>query len=424
MKQQMGWILYSDETMNLFKLKLYKWNVNDAKKYYKNDNFCLDYCIRSSDGKYGCLRKKCPYQHSINFRDLFNVERDYNKMKCLSLYLMYKKVYNDKNSVLFCWYAIALMQTSKLQQDYSKCEKYFLKSLSIDNDCDDPHNGYAQLLTSKLHDYHKAEYHFNRSLTITPNNARNHANFALFLIDKRQKYDEALSHCEKACEVEPNNSYAHCMKAYTLLQLNRFHESLTEYEMCLKLNQNDAILSSQEIKYVQKQIDLLTNKVGNQNIPQAKQNHEAREATPQKPDSNAYDEKEMLVTDEGTLQFGQMSIMDQIDEILAQMIQIEEIVDENNNGNDHMNKRKIKAHLLDVQNKLGKVRTKCNKSDTFLQDVQMRQPSGYNYRDLKSQLEKLRTEIANGSTKSSLSLLVELKQLEQDAKVQHQKIEV
>ena len=90
MKQQMGWIFYSDEIMNLFKLKLYKWNVNDAKKYYKNDKFCLDYCIGRNDSKYGCLKKKCPYQHSIHLHHLINVETDYKQVKLLCLYLMYK----------------------------------------------------------------------------------------------------------------------------------------------------------------------------------------------------------------------------------------------------------------------------------------------------------------------------------------------
>ena len=222
------------------------------------------------------------------------------------------------------------------------------------------------------------------------------------------------------------------MKAEALYKLSRFDESLEEYQMSLKLNENDydVKLPPEEIKYVQKQIDLLTNKIGNQNISQGKKNDDcksltkARETTSLKPDIN--DEKGIIVIDESTFQFGRMSIMDQIDEILAQMIQIEEIIDENDNGNDTMNKRKLKKHLLDVQNKLIQVRTKCNKNDTLLQDVQMGQPleNGFMVKGLKSQLEKISAEIANGSTKSSLSLLVVLKQLEQDAKVHHQQIEV
>ena len=240
--------------------------------------------------------------------------------------------------------------------------------------------------------------------------------------------------CEKACTLEPNYSVAHYRKARSLYKLNRFEESLTEYQLCLKLDENGAQLSPNETKYVQKQIDLLINRVGNQSISQTKQNHDSesltktREATPVKPDSN--DEKGMLVTEENISKFGRMSIMDQIDEILAQMIQIEEIIDENDNGNIPMNKRKIKEHLLDVQNKLGEVRAKCNKGETS-KNIEMGKSlgngnvvHGYNYSDLKSQLKKLRTEIANGSDKSPLSVLVELKQLEQDSKVQHQKIEV
>ena len=420
----MGWILYSDEIMNLFKLKLYKWNVNDAIKYYKNDKFCNDYCIRTKDGKYGCLEEKCPFQHSINLRDIMAIERDYEKGKLLCLYLMYKKVYNDKNPVLFHYYAIALKKTGVSRQDYLQSEKYFLKSLSIDDNFGKAHDGYAGLLANKFDNYDQAEYHHNKSLTINPNSATDEANFANFLIHKRKKYDEGLSHCEKACKLKPNYSYAHFVKASSLYKLNRFDESLKEYQLCLKLNENDAKLSPREITYVKEQISLLTNKVGNQNISQAKQESltKATKVAPLKPESN--DEKEMLVIDESTLQFGTMSIMDQIDEISAQMIEIEEFVDENDDGNALMNKKKIKEHLLDVQNKLSKVRTTCNKSETFLQHEQMGKPLRNDYSDLKSQLDNLRTEMANESKKSSLSVLVELKQLEQDAKVQHEKIEV
>ena len=72
MKNEMG---FEDEIMNLFKLKLYNWNINNAIKYHKNDKFCLDYCIDKDDTKYGCQKGTkflfgCSYQHSINLLDL------------------------------------------------------------------------------------------------------------------------------------------------------------------------------------------------------------------------------------------------------------------------------------------------------------------------------------------------------------------
>ena len=88
MKKEMGrFFSSSDEIMNLFKLKLYKWNINDAIKYYKDDEFCNDYCIDPHWKKYGCPKKKCPFQHSINLWDVMNFERDCKKFKFLCLYL-------------------------------------------------------------------------------------------------------------------------------------------------------------------------------------------------------------------------------------------------------------------------------------------------------------------------------------------------
>ena len=93
MKEKHG---FKDETMNLFKLKLYNWNVNDSIKYYKNDKFCNNYCI-ATNYKYGCNKKQCPFKHSINLFDLIRgnleTEVDYKQGELLCLYLMYKNVY-------------------------------------------------------------------------------------------------------------------------------------------------------------------------------------------------------------------------------------------------------------------------------------------------------------------------------------------
>ena len=84
MKQENG---MEDETMNLFKLKLYNWNVNDAIKYYKNDKFCNHYCINKNH-KYGCNKSQnflfgCSYEHSISLDDLsdskLQTQRDYKQ---------------------------------------------------------------------------------------------------------------------------------------------------------------------------------------------------------------------------------------------------------------------------------------------------------------------------------------------------------
>ena len=42
-----------DEILNQFKLMIYKWKLNDALVYYKQDSFCNDYCI-FKNWNYGC----------------------------------------------------------------------------------------------------------------------------------------------------------------------------------------------------------------------------------------------------------------------------------------------------------------------------------------------------------------------------------
>ena len=263
MKQEHG---FKDERMNLFKLKLYNWSLNDAIKYYKNDKFCLDYCIHKYY-KYGCNKWICSYKHSINLYDLVfgNLQqRDYKQGALLCLYLMHKNVYNDKNAELFNIYALILYKTGKSQQDYKKSEEYYLKSLSIDNNYVDAHNNYAVLLTYQLNNYDKAEYHYNQSSTINPNTAIGHCNFADFLIDKTQKYELSLSHSDKACKLSPDLSYAHYIKAQSLYKLNRYDLSLKEYEKCLKLNKKDGKLGRYRVDDAQKQIVVFRTKLARQ----------------------------------------------------------------------------------------------------------------------------------------------------------------
>ena len=166
---------HSDEILNHFKLIIYNWNINKANKYYNNDMFCNNYCI-DWDDKYGCLKQKskCPFEHSqkMNLSNLIfgnsKQKPDYKMCQCLCLYLMYTKIYNDKNSQLFQYYGYLLYLTGISMQDYLKSEKYLLKSLNIDNNNGNAHNNYALLLNEKLNNYDKAEYHYKQSLKIDP----------------------------------------------------------------------------------------------------------------------------------------------------------------------------------------------------------------------------------------------------------------
>ena len=274
---------FKNETMNLFKLKLYNWNLNDAALYYQNDKFCLDYSI-NKNYKYGCRQKQCLYKHSINLPQLIsgNSQPDYKQGELLCLYLMYNNVFNDNNPELFNMYAVILCETGKSQQDYLNSEKYFLKSLAIDNNNPNTHNDYGILLHNKLQNYDKAEYHYNQSLIIDPNDAMGHCNFALFLINERHKYELALSHSEKKCELAPNLSVAYCVKAKSLYKLNRFDLSLKEYQICLKLNEKDPKLGRSNIKDIKEQIRVLTNKTLTLTTKKNRQNSQTKNTVNEK----------------------------------------------------------------------------------------------------------------------------------------------
>ena len=409
MKQNYG---FKDETMNLFKLKLYNWKINDAIKYYKHDNFCLVYCV-DKNYKYGCLKNECSYVHSINLRDLLvhsMQQRDYEKGELLCLYLMYKNIYNDNNPALFNMYAAILYYTGKSQQDYLKSERYYLKALAIDNHYHHAHNNYGVLLDEGLNNYDKAEYHYSQGLTINPNDAQAHANFADFWIEKRQKYELALSHSDKACKLEPNLSSAHYSKAESLSKLNKCDLSLKEYQTCLKLNKNDGMLYSNFVKTAKEQIATLTSKLKIEMIPQQRENED------EKSEANINASK-----------FDELSIIEGIDEIMAEIIQIEGIVDDNNF--DKGLKNNIKQCLSIVYKKLTSTRTKCDVTDKIKKSLTVKSEqaqdnsSKFDCNDLRLQVEKLKEEMQSRN-KSTLSMLVEVKKIEQETHIQRQKIEV
>ena len=236
---------------------IYKWNLNDAMKYYKNDSFCNHYCI-DQNWKYGCKNEnKCPFgTHTINLQDLIwpddNKSTDFKTGKLLCLYSMYKQVYNDKNPMLFKCYADVLQYG---EEDYIKCEKYYLKALSVDNNIANLHNNYGSLLHKKLQNYDRAEYHYKQALKIDPNHAVGNSNFGSFLMDVQKKYDEALKYCEKACKLSPNNSFSHYWKGKALFYLHGFDESVEETLIALKLNERNHNMWESRVKEAIEQME-------------------------------------------------------------------------------------------------------------------------------------------------------------------------
>ena len=243
MKKEFG---YHDEILNQFKLIIYNWDINKVIKYYQNDSFCCDYCIDKSN-KYGCLKEEneCLFEHSQTI-NLYNLifgnsqhKPHYKMATLLCLYLMYKRIYNDKNSQLFQRYGELLRRTGTTMQDYLKSEKFYLKSINIDNDNGYAHNNYALLLNNKLNNFDKAEYHYKKAVDIDPKSVIRNYNFACFLKNRQKKYSQSLIYINNACELEPNVSIIHQLKGQILSELNNFEESIDETILALKLNGKD-----------------------------------------------------------------------------------------------------------------------------------------------------------------------------------------
>ena len=92
-------------------------------------------------------------------------------------------------------------------------------------------------------------------------------------------------------------------------------------------------------------------------------------------------------------------------------------------NNDNIDKASIKNDLAIVRNKVSKTRTKCSSIDRMKNDNEL-SISRYNYSQIKSQIDQLNNQLQINVNDSSLSMLITVKKLEQEAKTQHQQMEV
>lgn len=117
----------------------------------------------------------------------------------------------------------------------------------------------------------------------------------------------------------------------------------------------------------------------------------------------------------------QLSIIDDIDDAMKEIIEIEQMLTNwnlNGNSNVILNGRRLAMHLSNMKNKLSETRIKCKKMNS----------DECNFKSLKLQFETLNNEIRNSNNYNRreypISLVVELKRLEQQVKLQHQTVEV
>ena len=253
---------YNDEILNVFKLTIYKWNINDAINHYENDSFCHLYCICNNDDYYGCPNndQKCKFRHSFYLDHLIhgtkNTPPNFELAQVLCQYLIYLNKY-DNNPILFFWYAMNLGLTDT-QEDCIFAEKLYLKSISINDKIDSVHSSYAILL-QVLENFEKAQYHLKMAVTLNPNNVTTNYNLGLFLM-KLGKFRESLQYFETARVLGPSHWWGHYYYAQALYNLNEYSQAIKEFEMALDVNNklsNDNINEIMPEEYVSKAKDYI-----------------------------------------------------------------------------------------------------------------------------------------------------------------------
>lgn len=420
---------FKDETTNFFKLLIYEWDSDNATKYYDNDNFCLDYCI-ARDSTDGCTKQsnyfwKCSFEHSINLFDLISQAQDYEKVKLLCLYSMYKRNCQNINITFSeCYYyATVLYQTGSCIQDYLNAQKFFEHALTMSSSNSQLHHSYGRLLTH-LNNYEKAEYHFRQALKLDPKSVVLNFDLGWMFVSLLRKYSQGLSYCETACELAQNHTKAHYGKAVALYKLSRLEESLSEYETCLVLNDSDGVakLPPEWIQQANEQVQVIGVMLASVKTDNHDQGQKSADIYQDEKNENVSNiNAKSLQIDENIGKFSELSIIGGIDDIRFELKQINATIDEN------VDKTLLKNRITTIGNKLSSVREKCNdyqnatdvkhnNKSTTLKEFQS--PANHS---CHAKLEKIKQEIKlvkqSSNQDSVLDLLIEIKSVQQKANV-------
>ena len=244
----------NDETRNLFKLKLYNFDLGKAVRYYNTDEFCINYCINQNH-KNGCKKTKCRFKHSasINLHSAIwgtKERQDYEMAKLLCVYFMFT---GDANAQLFNCYGELHRRIGQTRQDETKAEKFYLKALDLDPNNSYFNNNFGVFLshTSK-NEERRAEYYYERALKADPKCANTHYSFAWYLQHKQQKHNLSLQHCDKALGIKSNMAKYHYLKAQVLKSLNRVGDAVEEISVALKQNEKDHSMSKKDVQFAKK----------------------------------------------------------------------------------------------------------------------------------------------------------------------------
>ena len=194
------------------------------------------------------------------------MHNDHNQIqfaKILAFYLLYTKKYNNCYKLYF--QIAALLQQENTIESIKQSEKYFIKSLSLNDQSATVHLNYAIFLEMKSAVYNcdKAIYHYKKALSIEPTNGKNWYHLGVCLVNVRQ-YEQALPYLTKAMTLAPDfhleiNYFA---QGKALCHLRKYNQATRMFKKALDNDKVSNKLSNVQIQEANKWIKEMEDKIG------------------------------------------------------------------------------------------------------------------------------------------------------------------
>ena len=264
---------FKDKKLNILKLVIYDWNIDETVKYYKNDKFCINHFLNECKEE---DESKCPSkcEHKYNFYKIWNTLTS-NAFKFLERILEYI-LYTHKrpnSSNLYCFYGHILREKIETKQDARECERYFLKSISLNNENCDAHCGYGILLEREechLYNFKKAMKHYEIACSVDgdPNIAVFCHNYSKTLwrhAETVEEHEKVLFYAKKSIQHDPTAAGPYLVAALVYHLLQDYSKCAEYYEKAMQLpnNSDNCVLA---LTYIVSKLFLLIKQESNKNV--------------------------------------------------------------------------------------------------------------------------------------------------------------
>ena len=221
----------NDDSLNFFKLTIYKWDLNDAVKYYKNDKFCWDYCINQKcnnttdvDCKYTHDRKMIVYY----LMNTANKSQDYMDIVYLCEYLLCSIKYSNDPIVHYVY-----AKAHRKLRNNDLAEILCAKSIESDPNADSSHNLYAEIMMQYRKNF-EARIHFQKAIDMNPSDVALYLNMGYLLGSKMGDYTQSLSYLSKGSSLDNKNGNVTFLMGEAYYHLNEWILAKNYYQKTLK----------------------------------------------------------------------------------------------------------------------------------------------------------------------------------------------